>query len=391
MSSLAEDLQTIAEINLPKATQAVSLRRKPLPTLLDLDFEELKKVIEELGQLAFRAKQIWTWLYQKYAQNYSEMTNLPHTLLEKLAEKYTLAPLQIEIEKVAHDGQTRKALFKLPDGAEIETVLMLYADRATVCVSTQAGCAMACNFCATGQAGLTRNLQPGEIVQQVLHFERFLAYTQDQKFTLGHKRVSNLVFMGMGEPLANYLNLWKAIRKLNDTSGVNLAARKMTVSTVGLPQMIRRFAQEDLQINLAISLHAPNDEMRSAMMPINLRFPLAELIAACRDYIHVTNRRLSFEYTLIQGVNDSPATARELGKLLEGMLCHVNLIPMNPVPGSSQKGSEGGRVKAFQAELSRFGIPNSVRVEKGRDIQAACGQLKVEKTPSPSPSQIRES
>jgi 23S rRNA (adenine2503-C2)-methyltransferase len=379
MRSFAEDLQAIEDINVPKAGAPVALRRKPAPTLLDLDFDELKAIIEELGQPAFRAKQIWTWLYQKYAQNYAEMTNIPRPLSDRLAEKYTLAPLQVEIEKVAFDGQTRKALFKLPDGAEIETVLMLYPDRATVCVSTQAGCAMACNFCATGQAGLTRNLQPGEIVQQVLHFERFLAYTNDPKLTLGHKRVSNLVFMGMGEPLANYVNLWKAIRKLNDSNGINLAARKMTVSTVGLPQMIRRFAQEDLQINLAISLHAPNDEMRSAMMPINLRFPIAELISACREYIAITNRRLSFEYTLIQGVNDTPAVARELGKLLEGMLCHVNLIPMNPVPGSLQKGSEIARVKTFQTELSKFGIPNSVRVEKGRDIQAACGQLKVEK------------
>jgi 23S rRNA (adenine2503-C2)-methyltransferase len=379
MSSLIEDLKIIDEINVPKATAPLTLRRKPLPTLLDLDFEELKAAIVEIGQPVYRAKQIWTWLYQKYAQSYAEMTNLPRSFLDKLAEKYPLAPLQVEVEKVAYDGQTRKALFKLPDGAEIETVLMLYPDRATVCVSTQAGCAMACNFCATGQLGLTRNLPPGEIVQQVLHFERFLRYSDDPKLTLGHKRVSNLVFMGMGEPLANYVNLWKAIRRLNDENGVNLASRKMTVSTVGLPQMIRRFAQEDLQVNLAVSLHAPSDEMRSAMMPINLRFPISELIAACHAYVKETNRRISFEYTLIQGVNDSVDTARELGKLLAGLLCHVNLIPMNPVPGSQQKGSDNGRVKMFQAELNRFGIPNSIRVEKGRDIQAACGQLKVEK------------
>jgi 23S rRNA (adenine2503-C2)-methyltransferase len=222
-------------------------------------------------------------------------------------------------------------------------------------------------------------LQPGEIVQQVLHFERFLLKTPDPVLTLGHKRVSNLVFMGMGEPLANYANLWTAIRRFHDPDGLNMSARKMTVSTVGLAPRIRDFANEDLPINLAISLHAPDDALRSSMMPINERFPIAELLDACREYTDRTNRRLSFEYTLVEGQNDDPATARALGGLIQGMLCHVNLIPMNPVPGSAQRGSRSERVKAFQAELDKFGIPNSVRFEKGRDIQAACGQLKVEK------------
>lgn len=376
------DLAEVAELNVPKAAlknkEPINLTRKPPASLLDLDLEELTALLKELGHPAFRAKQIWTWLYQKFAADYAEMTNLPRPLLEQLRERAPLAPLELVVEKVAHDGQTRKALFRLPDGAEIETVLMLYPDRATVCVSTQAGCAMACNFCATGQLGLTRNLQAGEIIQQVLHFERYLSRTEDEKLTLGHKRVSNLVFMGMGEPLANYVNLWKAIRRFHDPQGVNLGARKMTVSTVGLPQMIKRFADEELPVNLALSLHAANDTLRGSMMPINQRFPIATLMEACREYIAKTNRRLSFEYTLVRGVNDSPAAARELGQLLKGMLCHVNLIPMNPVPGSSQQGSDPLRVKAFQAELDRYGIPNSVRVEKGRDIQAACGQLKVE-------------
>ncbi len=375
------DLAEVAELNLPKPAlnkAPVSLIRKPAPSLLDLDLEELTGLIKEIGQPAFRAKQVWGWIYQKFANDYAEMGNLPRALLDKLQERAPLAPLQLVIEKVANDGQTRKALFRLPDGAEIETVLMLYNDRATVCVSTQAGCAMACNFCATGQLGLTRNLQPGEIVQQVLHFERFLAKTEDTRLTLNHKRVSNLVFMGMGEPLANYVNVWKAIRRFHDPQGLNLGARKMTVSTVGLPPMIKRFAQEELPVNLAISLHAANDSLRGSMMPINHRFPIADLMEAGREYIRETNRRLSFEYTLVNGVNDSPSAARELGQLLKGMLCHVNLIPMNPVPGSEQQGSDPQRVKAFQIELDRFGIPNSVRVEKGRDIQAACGQLKVE-------------
>lgn len=375
---LERDLAEVAELNVPKEKAPIALRRKPALSLLDLDLDELTALVKEAGQPAFRAKQVWSWLYQNFAADYSEMTNLPKALTEKLPQQVPLAPLELVVEKVAHDGQTRKALFRLADGAEIETVLMLYPDRATVCVSTQAGCAMACNFCATGQLGLTRNLQPGEIIQQVLHFERFLARAEDEKLTLGHKRVTNLVFMGMGEPLANYVNLWKAIRRFHDPQGLNLGARKMTVSTVGLPQMIKRFGQEDLPINLAISLHAANDTLRGSMMPINQRFPIEMLMEACRDYISQTNRRLSFEYTLVRGVNDSPAAARELGALLKGMLCHVNLIPMNPIPGSGQQGSDPQRVRAFQTELDRYGIPNSLRVEKGRDIQAACGQLKVE-------------
>ncbi len=377
-NELAPDFALVEQLNQPRL-KPLSLVRKPAPTLLDLDLSELTGLIKELGQPGFRAKQVWGWLYQNFVADYTEMSNLPGQLVKALAERAALSPMEVVVEKVAHDGQTRKVLFRLSDGAEIESVLMLYPDRATVCVSTQAGCAMGCTFCATGQLGLTRNLQPGEIIQQVLHFERFLAHSTDQKFSLGHRRVTNLVFMGMGEPLANYQHLWKAIRRFHDPQGVNLSARKMTVSTVGLAPMIRRFAAEDLPVNLAISLHAANDTLRNSMLPVNQRFPISVLMDACREYIEKTNRRLSFEYTLVNGQNDSPAAARELGLLLKGMLCHVNLIPMNPVPGSGQRGSTGERVKAFQAELDHYGIPNSLRVEKGRDIQAACGQLKVEK------------
>lgn len=376
---LARDLAAIEALNIPRqGALTLNSSRKPHLSLLDYDLPELTELVKELGFPAFRARQIWGWLYQKFAVEYAEMTNVPRLLLAKLAEKAPLAPLEVVIEKVAGDGQTRKVLFRLPDGAEIESVLMIYPDRATVCVSTQAGCAMGCTFCATGQLGLFRNLQAGEIVQQVLHFERYLAYVADP-LALGHKRVSNLVFMGMGEPLANYLNLWKTIRRFHDPAGLNMGARKMTVSTVGLVPMIRRFADEDLPVNLAISLHAANDVLRSSMLPVNQRFPIADLLQACRDYIEKTNRRVSFEYTLVEGQNDSPAAGRELGQLLKGLLCHVNLIPMNPVPGSQQRGSSSERIKAFQAELDQSGLPNSVRFEKGRDIQAACGQLKVEK------------
>ena len=253
-NGLAEDLALVEELNRPtRPAQALTVSRKPQPTLLDLDLAELTGLVKTWDQPAFRAKQVWGWLYQKFAADYDEMSNLPRGLVNRLAEHARFAPLEVVVEKVSHDRQTRKVLFRLADGAEIESVLMLYPDRATVCVSTQAGCAMGCTFCATGQLGLTRNLQPGEIVQQVLHFERFLARTDEIGLTLGHRRVSNLVFMGMGEPLANYLNLWKAIRRFHDPDGINLSARKMTVSTVGLAPMIKRFADEDLPVNLAIS------------------------------------------------------------------------------------------------------------------------------------------
>jgi 23S rRNA (adenine2503-C2)-methyltransferase len=305
------------------------------------------------------------------------------------------------------------------DGNTIETVLMLYYDRATVCVSSQVGCAMGCTFCATGQMGFTRNLSSGEILEQVIWFNRWLrehphnpmrnaefgmrnkgpakggsVHSQDDSawhsaesasVTSGQGReitaVTNIVFMGMGEPLVNYNNLWGAIRTLTSPEGLGMGARRLTVSTVGIAPQIRRFAREDLPVNLAVSLHAPNDELRSSTMPMNDRYPIAELVAACREYTETTHRRISFEYVLINGVNDSPELAHQLAGLLKGMLCHVNLIPLNPVPGTGMRATPRERVFAFQKIVEEAGISTTVRIERGVDIAAACGQLKVEEEP----------
>jgi 23S rRNA (adenine2503-C2)-methyltransferase len=256
----------------------------------------------------------------------------------------------------------------------IETVMMRYPERATICVSTQAGCAMGCVFCATGKMGLLRNVSAGEILEQVLYYERYLRNAR----AAGDPRVdhlTNLVFMGMGEPFANYDRWFAAVERLHDPAGFNLGARNMTVSTVGLVPGIRRLAAERLPINLAVSLHAPNDELRSALMPVNRRYPIAALLDAVRDYIAATNRRVSFEYVLLQGQNDTLEAAAELATLVAGMLCHVNLIPWNPVPGTPLERSHRRRVNAFQEVLLQQGIACTVRVERGVEIAAACGQL----------------
>jgi len=257
-------------------------------------------------------------------------------------------------------------------------VLMVYPDRATVCVSTQAGCAMGCVFCATGRLGLLRNLSTGEIVEQVLWAARELKSQEPRADNLPVSEravLTNIVFMGMGEPFANYDRWWGAVERLHDPQGFDMGARNMTVSTVGLPQGIRRLADERLPINLAISLHAPDDVLRTELMPVNKRFPLRELLAATNDYIAKTNRRVSFEYVLLQGQNDTPKHALMLAGLLHGMLCHVNLIPWNPIPGTPLGRSERGRVNAFQHILQNHRIACTVRVERGVEIAAACGQL----------------
>jgi 23S rRNA (adenine2503-C2)-methyltransferase len=283
----------------------------------------------------------------------------------------------------------------LPTGEQIESVLMIYKDRATVCVSTQAGCAMGCTFCATGRLGLLRNLESHHIVEQVLWARRTLrqlskttSSTTPTKLTDdawwgddgGHpdalpQHLGNVVFMGMGEPFANYDRWWQAVERLHDPQGINIGARGLTVSTVGLVPGIKRLADAPFPINLAISLHAPNDTLRSAMMPVNKRWNVAELIDTTREYVRKTGRRVSFEYVLLQGENDTPELAGELADLLQGMLCHVNLIPWNPVPGMPLGRSERQRVVAFQRVLQAAGVPCTVRVERGVSIAAACGQL----------------
>ena len=342
--------------------------------LYDLTQAELGDLLASWKQPAFRARQLYRQLYVNLALGFDSMTDLPAALRERLKAETRLGSLERRREQTADAGETRKTLWALPGDAVIETVMMRYPERATVCVSTQAGCAMGCVFCATGRMGLLRNVSSGEIVEQVLHFERLLR--QEAAAGVGGvDHLTNLVFMGMGEPFANYDRWYAAVERLHDPVGFNLGARNMTVSTVGLVPGIRRLASAGLPINLAVSLHAPNDELRSALMPVNKRYPIAELMQAVRDYTDATHRRVSFEYVLLQGQNDSPEVAAELADLVAGMLCHVNLIPWNPVFGAPLERSHRRRVNAFQQVLLDRGVACTVRVERGVEIAAACGQL----------------
>jgi 23S rRNA (adenine2503-C2)-methyltransferase len=273
------------------------------------------------------------------------------------------------------DGETVKTLFQLPDGNAIEAVLMNYDERRTLCISSQAGCAMGCVFCATGQMGFRRHLTSGEIVEQVLHYARILK-KEDQV-------VTNVVVMGMGEPFHNYENTLAAIGRLNHPDGLNLGARRFTISTVGLVPMIRRFADEERQVNLAISLHAADDGSRSALLPVNRKYPIVDVIQACRYYVEKTSRRITFEWALIRDINDTPLVAQKLAGLLKGLLCHVNVIPLNPTRKYAGQATTRERAMAFCAVLEEAGIPATVRIRRGIDIQAGCGQLATgEKTVS---------
>ncbi len=336
--------------------------------LYDLPLEELQALLTEWGQPAFRAGQIWEWLYRHFATDFAEMTNLPRALRERLAAETTLQVGEIVLRQHSADGQTEKVLFRLPDGQLIETVLMRYEKRRTLCISTQAGCAMGCVFCATGQMGFMRHLTVAEIVVQVIHFARALAQEGEH--------VTNIVMMGMGEPLHNYDNTLAAVDRLTDPAGFNLGARKITISTVGLIPAIRRYADEQRQTPLAVSLHAATDEERGRLLPVNRRWPLADLMEACRYYIEKTGRRMTFEWALIAGENDTEEQAHRLGELLRGMLGHVNLIPLNPTAGYGGKPSSPERVARFQEILSEYGVTSTVRVRRGIDIQAGCGQLR---------------
>jgi 23S rRNA (adenine2503-C2)-methyltransferase len=350
--------------------------------LYDLTLPELEQLLRGWQQPAYRARQLYRQLYVHLAAEPATMTDLPLALRERLAAETHMGTLDLVRRQVADDGLTRKVLFHLPDGAVIESVLMVYPDRATVCVSTQAGCAMGCVFCATGRLGLLRNLAAGQIIEQVLWAAREL---NELRADLKNRprgspamqiaKLTNIVFMGMGEPFANYDRWWRSVERLHDPQGFNMGARNMTVSTVGLVPGIRRLAGEALPINLAISLHAPDDALRSELMPVNQRYPITALLDATHDYIAATHRRVSFEYVLMQGKNDDPAQAAALAQLLRGLLCHVNLIPWNPVPGTPLGRSERTRVLGFQQVLQDQGIACTVRVERGIAIAAACGQL----------------
>jgi len=314
--------------------------------LYDLSYEQLADLLAGWGEPRFRADQVWRWLYRSLVGDFKAMGNLPAELRAHLAAETELAILSPLAEQVSASGRTRKVLFQLGDGNTLESVLMQYHDRWTACISTQVGCGMGCTFCATGQGGLARNLSAGEIVAQVLYLAREIrqeelerAEALGQRGEIPEHPVSNIVLMGMGEPLANYGATWQAIEALTNSRGYGLGARRITLSTVGLVPGIRRLAEEGLAINLAVSLHAPSDELRNQLVAINHRYPLSELMAAVREYVERTRRRVTFEYALIAGVNDAPLQARRLAGLLTGLLCHVNLIPLNATPGSDLRPS----------------------------------------------------
>ena len=335
-----------------------------MKNIKDYNIEELKQELISIGEKPFRAEQIFKWIFQENVTSFDEMTNLSLELREKLKQNYSLCIFNILKRQESSDG-TIKYLFDVLDGNAIETVLMKYHHGYSLCVSTQIGCKMGCKFCASTGIAFARNLTSGEIVEELLAVER------DQNI-----KISNVVYMGIGEPLDNYDNVVNSIRIINNPKGINIGARHISVSTSGLVPNIYRLAEENIQCTLSISLHATNNEKRSSMMPVNNRYPIEELIQACKDYIAKTNRRISFEYALAKDNNDNLQDAKELVKLLKGMLCHVNLIPINKIENGAFDKSSNENIIKFRDYLNEHGIVATIRRELGSDIDAACGQLR---------------
>jgi 23S rRNA (adenine2503-C2)-methyltransferase len=341
------------------------------PSFYDLSPDGLQAFLQEIGEPPYRAKQIHGNIWSRLIDDPARMTDLPAGLRAELARRFDFRPLRVDRETASADGQTRKFLFRLPDDAPVETVWMRYDRRQTVCISTQSGCGMNCSFCATGRMGLRRSLTAGEIAAQALYVAGLLRAEG--------RGLTNLVLMGMGEPFVNYEATLAATGLLADPAGFGFGARRMTVSTVGIVPGIRRFAAERSQINLAVSLHAADDDLRDRLVPINRTYPLDEVFAACDEYIQRTNRRLSFEWALIEGVNDTAAQAHRLAdrirRQLRKPLAHVNLIPLNPTRGYSGAPSSAANVAAFQSVLDDAGVACTVRLSRGAEIGAGCGQL----------------
>lgn len=332
--------------------------------LKGLSLQELQDCLTDLGLPKYRGKQIYAQMYRRQVCTWEEMTDLPKELHRVFQEKgISLGCLSLVSQVRADDGTT-KYLFRLDDGETVESVYLPEAHRHTVCLSTQVGCGMGCLFCATGQRGMIRNLNPGEIVDQPLRISRMTG-----------TRISNLVIMGQGEPLLNYPSLLKAIGIINDPQGLGIGSRHITISTCGIVPGIKKLAAEPFQVNLAVSLHAADDDLRDYLMPINRKYPLKQLIEACRFYLSRTNRRITFEYTLIDGINDRQSDLENLIRLLSGMLCHVNLIPFNPIPNSRFSRSKEERIREFAAGLKQAHIEATIRKERGSELAAACGQL----------------
>lgn len=339
------------------------------PFIYNYTLEELKSWLTQHGEKAFRATQLYDWLYVKRANSFADMSNLSKALRDKLEESFTFVPLQEITRQVSSDG-TVKFLFSLHDGHAIETVIMRHNYGNSVCVTTQVGCRMGCTFCASTLTGVKRNLEPGEIVAQVMAAQKALDEEEE--------RVSHIVVMGIGEPFENYESLMAFLHIVNEEKGLKIGQRHITVSTSGVVPQIYRFADENTQINLAISLHAPNDRLRSKLMPVNRRYPLAELMEAIRYYIGTTGRRITFEYGLFGKVNDQPAHARELIELVKGLKCHINLIPVNYVPERDFIRSSKNDIAQFKRILEQEGLNVTIRREQGSDIAAACGQLRAQ-------------
>jgi 23S rRNA (adenine2503-C2)-methyltransferase len=337
------------------------------PLIYDLDFESLNSTLAELDQPPFRTQQLWEGLYTRLYTDFSQFSNIPKDLRDSLSKQFIIDPLRVQKSLRSQDGLTEKVLFALQDGTSVETVLMRYERRNSVCISTQVGCPMGCVFCATGQMGFVRSLSSGEILAQILYFMRQLQ-AENQKLT-------NIVYMGMGEPFLNYEATMDSVRRLMDQQGLNFGARRITISTVGIIPKIEQFTEENLQVNLAVSLHAADNALRSQLVPANRMFPINKLIPVCKAYTEKTHRRISFEYALIDDVNDSREAALALASLLKGMLCHVNLIALNPSKKYPLQGSPKAKIHAFSATLEEQGIPVTIRLRRGVEIQAGCGQL----------------
>jgi len=338
------------------------------PSIYSLKYSDLKEWLEQQGEKSFRAAQIFEWLYKKRVASFDKMTNLPKSLKEALAEHFDLTTLKTIVKQTSKDG-TMKFLFELHDGYSIETVLMRHNYGNSVCVTTQVGCRIGCTFCASTLGGLKRNLSAGEIVAQVIKVQQILDEIGE--------RVSHVVIMGIGEPFDNYEEMKSFLKIINDEKGLNIGARHITVSTSGIIPKIYQFADENLQINLAISLHAPNTELRTKLMPINKAFKLPDLMKAVKYYIDKTGRRISFEYGLFGGVNDQVEHALELAELIKDLKCHVNLIPVNYVPERNYVRTSKNQIFRFERTLKEQGINVTIRREHGHDIDAACGQLRA--------------
>ena len=330
-----------------------------------LDLREMQQLAERMEEKTFRGKQLFQWVHGHQVSSWDEMSNLSVKFREKLAEEFVLNPLHIEKKQLSKKKDTAKYLFKLPDGNYIESVWMKYHHGNSVCISSQVGCRMGCTFCASTLSGLARNLSAGEMLSQIYEIQRETG-----------ERVSNVIVMGMGEPLDNYDNLIRFVKLLSDQDGIRISQRNITVSTCGLVDGIRKLMKEKLQITPAISLHAPNDDIRQQTMPVARRYSMDELLLACRDYFQETKRRITFEYSMIRGVNDSAEQAVELAGRLRGLNCHINLIPLNEVKGRSCSRSRQTDIERFKKILEKQGMNVTIRREMGSDIDAACGQLR---------------